>query len=255
LTTAAVRANRADMAEVHYELFYWPNIQGRGEFIRLALEEAGASYVDVARMPAERGGGVESLMKAMQSGGSSIEPFAPPFLKAGKLLVAQTANILQFLAPRHRLVSDDEASRLAAHQLQLTIGDLVNEAHDAHHPIASSLYYEDQKPEAKKRAAIFRSERIPKFLGYLERVLERGNRGHLVGDSLSYPDLSAFQVLTGLSYTFPHTMAKLETKIPALVRLRDRVAARPNIAAYLASSRRIPFNEEGIFRHYSELDR
>ncbi|HMI84631.1 MAG TPA: glutathione S-transferase [Polyangiaceae bacterium] len=242
------------MKDKPYELFYWPSIQGRGEFIRLALEEAGAPYVDVARLPEGRGGGVKALMKVMRGAPGTLEPFAPPFLRAGELVIAQTANILQFLAPQLDLVPAEEARRIEAHQLQLTIADFVNEVHDVHHPLASSLYYEDQKAEAKRRSQIFRAERIPKFLGYFERVLDHGKAGHLVGGRLSYVDLSMFQVMVGLAYAFPHATAAFAAKIPGLVKLRDHVEARPRIAAYLASERRIAFNEDGIFRHYPELD-
>jgi glutathione S-transferase len=242
------------MKDEAYELFYWPGIQGRGEFVRLALEEAGAPYVDVARRSEKQGGGVKALMKMMQGTPGTLEPFAPPFLRAGDVVIAQTANILQFLGPRLDLVPAQEARRFEAHQLQLTITDFVGEVHDVHHPIGSSLYYEDQKAEAKRRAAIFRAERIPKFLGYFERVLERNTTGHFVGARLSYVDLSMFQVMVGLAYAFPRAMGALESKVPALVRLRDEVKARTRMTAYLASERRIPFNEDGIFRHYPELD-
>ena len=237
-----------------YELHYWPGIQGRGEFVRLALEEAGAAYVDVARLPAAKGGGERNLMKRMRSAAGGLEPFAPPFLVSGDLVIAQTAGILFYLAPRHGLVPGDEASRLRAHQLALTFADLVDEAHDTHHPIAGSLYYEDQKPEALRRAAAFLAERVPKFLGYFERVLVANGGEHLVGDAASYVDLSAFQVLSGLDYAFPRAMARVAPSIPRLRALRAHVASRPRIAAYLASTRRVPFNEEGIFRHYPELD-
>lgn len=230
-----------------YELFYWPTIQGRGEFVRLALEEAGAAYVDVAREP----GGMERLMKMLKEGGHPS--FAPPFMKAGELTIGQTANILLFLGQHHGLAPLDEAKGLWTHQLQLTIADLVAEVHDSHHPVSSSRYYEDQKPEAKRRAASFIGERIPKYLGYFERVL--GKREWLVGEQPSYADLSMFQVIEGLRYAFPRAMAGLAKDYPGLASLRDRVAARPRIAAYLASPRRLPFNEEGIFRHYAELDR
>ena len=243
------------MKETPYDLFYWPGIQGRGEFVRLALEEAGAPYVDVARLPERDGGGIKAMMKVMHGAKGTLEPFAPPFLRAGDLLIAQTANILLFLGPRLDLVPTDEARRLEAHQLQLTIADFAVEVHDTHHPIASSLYYEDQKAEAKRRTEIFRAERIPKFLGYFERVLDRNEAGHFVGSRLSYVDLSMFQVMVGLAYAFPHTMKAFESKVPGLVKLRDHVKARPRIAAYLASERRIPFNKEGIFRHYAELDK
>src|SRR5687767_12890133 len=138
---------------MRYELYYWPTIQGRGEFVRLAFEEAGAAYVDVARLPASEGGGAAAIVALLRAEGPGLAPFAPPFVKAGDLVVAQTAAILQFLAPRLGLVPDDEAARVGAHQLQLTLADLVGEVHDTHHPIAVDEYYEDQKPEARRRAA------------------------------------------------------------------------------------------------------
>jgi glutathione S-transferase len=237
-----------------YRLYYWPSIQGRGEFVRLALEDAGAPYVDVAREPAQKGGGVQALMKMMKRGAWDLEPFAPPILEHDGFVVAQTANILQFLGPRLKLVPRDEKSRVHANQIALTVADLVVEVHDTHHPIASSLYYEDQKAAAARRAAAFVRVRIPKYLGYFERVLERAGGKHLLGAKLSYVDLEAFQVIEGLSYAFPKAMKKFARKIPLLYALRDRVAARPRLAAYLASKRRIPFNEDGIFRHYPALD-
>ena len=245
---------RMTSAHAPYELYYWPSIQGRGEFIRLPLEDAGAPYADVARLPAKKGGGVQAMMKVMNAEGTALEPFAPPFLKVGELVIAQTANILLYLGPHLGLVPDDEPSRLRALQLQLTLADLVDEAHDTHHPAGSGLYYEEQKPEALRRTTGFVKERLPKFLGYFERVLERNDGQHLVGTATSYPDLSLFQVLAGLAYAFPKAMKKLGPKHPRALALQDRVAARPRIAAYLASERRIPFNEQGIFRRYPELD-
>src|ERR1700730_10913106 len=233
-----------------YELYYWPGIQGRGEYVRLALEEAGADYVDVAREH-----GTAAKMRTMED--RRPPPFAPPFLKAGKLLIGQTANILLYLGSRHGLAPANEAGRLWAHQLQLTIADLVVEAHDTHHPIASGLYYEDQRPQAKRRAGDFLTSRAPKYLGYFERVLAQNPAGdkHLVGARLTYPDLSLFQIVEGLRYAFPRAMASLEKKCKRVIALHDRVAARPRLAAYLASERRIDFNEQGIFRRYRELDR
>lgn len=242
------------MAETPYELYYWPSIQGRGEFVRLALEDAGAPYVDVARLPAKEGGGVAAMMKLMANPGDALQPYAPPFLRSGELLIAQTANILLYLAPRLGLVSGDEASRFAANQLQLTLADLVGEVHDTHHPIASSLYYEDQKPEAVRRAADFAKTRMPKLLGYFERVLERAGGEHFVGGAPSYVDLSVFQVIAGLEYAFPKATKRIAGTVPRLMELHARVAERPRIAAYLASPRRIAFNEQGIFRRYPELD-
>jgi glutathione S-transferase len=235
------------------ELYYWPMIQGRGEFVRLALEEAGARYADVAREE----GGMARMQRFLAGEERGALPFAPPFVKVGRTIVAQTANVLAFLAPQLGLVPDDDAHRAEAAQIQLTIADLVGEAHDTHHPIAPSLYYDDQKKEAKRRARAFVDERMPKYLGWLEDVLARNAASRaswLVGRDLSYVDLSAFQVVAGLRYAFPNASARLERKLPGLVALHDRVAARPRIAAYLASERRIPFNEYGIFRRYPELD-
>jgi len=236
---------------MRYELYYWPEIPGRGEFVRLALEEAGAAYVDVARGKA----GTAAMFKLMESERVKTRPFAPPFLKAGKLLIGQTANILLFLGVRHRLAPRDEGGRLWVHQLQLTIADFVDEAHDTHHPIASSLYYEDQKKEAKRRTADFLKNRVPKYFDYFDDVIAR-NRGskYLAGKRLTYADLSLFQIVAGMRYAFPKAMAKLERKVPRVVALHDLVTQRPRIAAYLASDRRIPFNEMGIFRQYDELD-
>lgn len=238
-----------------FELFYWPGIQGRGEFVRLALEEAGADYVDVAREHGS-GLGMDAMIQAMQGAELKRPPFAPPFLRAGRQVIAQTANILHFLGPRLRLAPESEASRLWLHQLQLTVEDLVVDIHDTHHPISMGLYYKDQKPESKRRAKYFTKERAPELLGYFEKVLQRngGDRGYMVGRTLSYVDLSMFQIVDGLRYAFPRMMAKMEPGIPGLVALHDRVAKRPNVAAYLISTRRLPFNEDGIFRHYPELD-
>lgn len=237
---------------MRYEFYYWSGIQGRGEFVRLALEEGGADYVDVAR----QSDGEAEMMRLMQSDAVAHPPFAPPFLKAGELLIGQTANILSYVGAQHGLAPLDEAGRLWAHQLQLTIADFVDETHDTHHPIANSLYYEDQHAEAHARAAHFRHARMPKYLGYYENVLARNpsGGGQLIGTALTYPDLSLFQVVAGLRYAFPVRMAALEPQYPRVAALHDEVAARPRIAAYLASDRRIPFNRHGVFRHYPELD-
>ena len=238
---------------MRYELYYWPEIPGRGEFVRLALEASGADYVDVARLPG-RGKGVAAMTRLMAFVALARPPFAPPFLKAGDLVVAQTANILQYLGPRLGLVPKAGAVRLWAHQLQLTVADFVAEVHDTHHPIAVGLYYRQQKPEARRRASHFLAERVPKYLGYFESVAA-ANHGRMVGRRLSYVDLSMFQLVAGLRYAFPRAMAKSEGDWPRLTALHDHVAAHPCTAAYLASKRRIPFNEDGIFRHYPELDR
>ena len=240
---------------MNYQLYYWPTIQGRGEFVRLALEDAGACYRDVAR-ESGRGAGVPALLALMQGRRVAQPPFAPPFLEAGRLLIGQTANILQFLGPRHGLAPRAEGGRLWVHQLQLTITDFVAEIHDTHHPISGNLYFQQQRKEARRRSADFLKSRAPKFLGYFEDVMVRGGRKarFLLGARLTYADLSVFQVIAGLSYAFPSTSARFARKYRRLFALHERVQERPRIAAYLASTRRIAFNNEGIFRHYPELD-
>ena len=237
-----------------YELFYWPGIQGRGEFVRLALEAAGAPYVDVAR---ERGAG--RGMKAMTSmleGGAPQTPFAPPFLRDGAIVVSHVANILNYLGPKLGLAPKDEAGRLFAHGLQLTITDFMGEVHDTHHPISTGLYFEDQREEAKARSTAFLEHRVPKFFGYFERVLSDNPAGrkHAVGAALTPVDLSLFQVWAGMAYAFPHAFAGAGKLYPAVAAVATAVAEQKNIAAYLATERRIPFNELGVFRHYPELE-
>jgi glutathione S-transferase len=245
---AALAAAKGSEARMTYELYYWPFIQGRGEYIRLLLEDAGAAYVDVAR----GSGGTGVMMKMMGEG--ATPPFAPPFLKAGKLVIAQTANILFYLGARHSLAPKTEAGRLWVHQLQLTISDFVLEIHDTHHPLGPSLYYEDQKVPAKKRTEEFWDERVPKYLGYFDGLLKDNGGSYVTGRRITYVDLSLFQIVEGLRYAFPKRMKAFEKNIPGLLSLHDRVAARAKITAYLASDRRIPFNEQGIFRRYKELD-
>lgn len=241
---------------MRYELYYWPTIQGRGEFIRLALEEAAADYVDIVRTPAKSGGGVPAMFDFLTGDDVAHPPFAPPILKAGKRVIAQTSIILMFLGARHKLAPASEDGRLWTHQLQLTIDDFLVEAHDVHHPLAKSFYYEDQRKEARRRAENFRSERTPKFFGYMERVLNQNPSGdkHLVGARLTYADLSLFQIVEGMRYAFPNLMVQLEPGYPLVAALHARVAERPRIKAYVASDQRIPFNEHGIFRYYKELD-
>jgi len=232
---------------MRYLLYYWPSLQGRGEPVRLALEDAGADYEDLARGPA----GAQAVMRVLQGKRGTLPPFAPPVLVHGKTVVSHTAAILEWLGPRLGLVGKSERARMDAHRAQLSITDLFAEVHDTHHPIATSLYYEDQKREAKRRTEIFIAERLPKLLEYFDRAI-RGP--YLFGARATYVDLSLFQTIAGLSYAYPRAMKKIRKKVPALVKLHDRVAARPRIAVYLASPRRIAFNESGIFRHYDELD-
>jgi glutathione S-transferase len=243
--------------EAPYSLYYWPSLPGRGELVRLVLEQAGAPYDDVARRPEAEGGGVPAILAQLRGTGPGLRPLAPPVLVHGRLRLSQMPNICAWLAARHGLVPDDEATRAEALQLQLTIADLVNETHDTHHPVAVGDYYEDQKPEAKRYAAQFVAQRLPKFLRYFESVLQANPHGqgrHLLGEALTYVDLSMDQVLRGLAYAFPRAFERLAPEIPGLLALREHVDALPRIAAYRASPRCIPFNETGIFRRYPELD-
>jgi glutathione S-transferase len=235
---------------MRYELYYWPEIQGRGEFVRLALEEAGAGYVDVGRKR-----GREAVAAFFGRKRERRPPYAPPALKAGNCTIGQTANILMYLGARHALAPRDEAGKMWAHQLQLTIADMVVHIHDTHHPVSGWLFYEEQKPAAKRRTADFWKYRVPKFLGYFERVIERSGGPHLLGRKLCYVDLSLFQIVEGLRYAFPKRMKRFEKKIPRVIALHDRVKKRPRIAAYLQSERRIPFSQWGIYRYFKELDR
>jgi len=234
---------------MRYQLYYWPTIQGRGEYIRLALEDAGAGYDDVARGK----GGTATMMKMMDAR-KGTAPFAPPFLVAGKLVIGHTANILLYLGRRHGLAPKVEAGELWVHQLQLTITDFVLEIHDTHHPLGPSLYYEDQKAPAKKRTEEFWASRVPKYLGYFDGLVAANGGAFVTGRRVTYVDLSLFQIVEGLRYAFPRRMQVFEKKVPRLLELHDRIAERPNIKAYLASERRIPFNEDGIFRRYKALD-
>lgn len=234
---------------MRYELYYWSEIQGRGEFVRLALEEAGANYIDVAR---KRGDG--TIDKLINRKGEKHPPFACPVLKAGKLTIAHTANILHWLGPRIGLSPKSEADRLWVHQMQLTITDLVVEIHDTHHPVTSWLYFEEQVPSAKRRTKDFWRYRVPKFLGYFETILARNRGNYLLGRKLCYADLSLFQIVEGLRYAFPKRMKRFEKKVPRVIALHDRIAKRPRIAAYLKSERRIPFSQWGIYRYYKPLD-
>ena len=241
---------------MRYELYYWPGIQGRGEFVRLALEEGGADYRDLALVPEEKGGGVPAMMKFLDGAEIARPPFAPPFLKAGRRLIGQTANILLFLGPRLGLAPRDADGRLWTHQLQLTIADFVLEIHDTHHPIGGAFYYEEQKAAAMRRSREFLAQRLPKFLGYFERVIERNAQSDqwLVGKQMSYADLSMAQVVAGLRYAFPKASKKALRICPGLRALHDEVFARSRIKRYAASGRRLAFNNDGIFRRYPELD-
>jgi glutathione S-transferase len=243
------------MSNHEYALYYWPSLPGRGEFVRLILEQAGVPYDDVARRPKQEGGGPAAIMQILAAPGPGLQPLAPPVLVHGNVRLAQMPNICAYLGARHGLAPSDELGRFEAMQLQLTLADLITEAHDTHHPVGKHLYYEQQKAEALRCALGFVDQRMPKFLRYFEAVLQQNQPGqHLVGDALSYVDLSMNHVLRGLEYAFPSAFAHWSREIPGLLALRDRVDALPNIAAYRASTRCLPFGEQGIFRFYQELD-
>lgn len=237
-----------------YRLYYWPGLPGRGEYVRLVLEQAGAEWVDVARLPPEQGGGVEAVTRVLRGELKGVRPFAPPVLEHDGLVIHQTSNICRYVGLRHGLWPADPRLDPVALQLQLTIADLVNEVHETHHPVSTALYYEQQQDVAIRAAAHFREHRMFKFLSWMESVLDENGGTWMLGDALTAVDLAVFQTCEGLRYAFPRTWAKAEREHPAIVSLRDRVAAQPRIAAYLASPQRLPFNEHGIFRRYPELD-
>ncbi|BCA63173.1 glutathione S-transferase [Sphingomonas sp. HMP9] len=231
-----------------YKLWYWPSLQGRGEFVRLALEGAEIPYEDCARTAGEDG------LMADLNDRTGRTPFAPPYLELDGLVIAQVANILMYLGERHGLAPSTMADRLWLNQLQLTIADLVAEVHNVHHPVAMMDYYDDQKLEAARAAEQFREERLPKFLGHFEDAALANTGDWLIDHKWSYADTSLFQIVEGLRYMFPQRMKTLEPDYPNLIRIHDQVAALPGIKAYLNSDRRIAFNTDGIFRHYPELD-
>ncbi len=240
-----------------YELYYHASIQGRGEFVRLALEEGGASYTDIGRQLAEQGGGQQAVLAMMGDAGGDRPPFAPPILKDGDYLVSHTANILMYVGNHIGLAPADEQQRHWLHGLQLTITDFIKDVHDTHHPLSNALFYEEQKDEAAAANEKFHELRVPKYFGYFEIVIARNSSasGWLVGDALSYGDTSIYHLVEGMNYAWPKRWASVAGNYPGMCQIRNRVAARPNIQSYLASERRIPFNTNGVFRHYPELDR
>jgi glutathione S-transferase len=172
-----------------YEFYYWPMIQGRGEVVRLALEEAGVHYIDVARSDKKQEDNRAAILAILQDPDLERPPFAPPFLLDNGVMIAQAAAILQYLAPKINLIGNEETEKIFANQIQLTVTDFLMEVHDTHHPLASALYYEDQVEEAKKRSANFIELRIPKYMDYFEKILtnNKSNSGWLIGDKLTYP--------------------------------------------------------------------
>jgi glutathione S-transferase len=231
---------------VSVELWYWPNIPGRGEFVRLFMEAGEIEYEDVAREK-----GVEALVEDMASR-EGIRPFAPPYIVDDDLCIGQTAHILAYLSDKHGLGAGELDLDLQMIQLQLDISDMVEEVHSTHHPIAGSLYYQDQMEAAYENARAFREERIPKYLDHFEAALEGQGGPFVLGDQWNHVDTSLFQLMEGLDYAFPKRMRELD--YPRLELCRQAVTEIDGIEAYLASDRRMEFNQDGIFRHYPELD-
>jgi glutathione S-transferase len=229
-----------------YDLWYWPGIPGRGEFVRITLEAGGIAYRERGREP---DADITSQLKQYQD----TQPFAPPWLDTGELVIAQTANILLFLGKRHGLAPLDDKGRFWTNQLQLTIMDMTAEAHDVHHPVSVSAYYEDQKAAAAQAAASFRAERMPKFFTHFSKALSAHGGLFLCGERWCYADLGLYVLVSGLNFAFPRRMAALKADFPLLFDHHVRIAALPELQDYLASDRHLPFGD-GIFRHYPELD-
>lgn len=244
----------SDAREFEYNLYYWPGLPGRGEFVRLILEDGGAAYSDVARLPESEGGGVPAILAFLKGQRPGLVPLAPPFLQVGELVLAQTANICLYLARRLSLVPESQGAQAEAMQLLLTVADFVAEVHDTHHPVTTTLPYEEQKDEAKKRTHLFLAQRLPKFMGYFDNTISRHGGTFALGAECTCVDLALFQLISGMRYAFPRSFARTEDSIPHVIGVHDRVADRPNIATYLASERRLPFGQSGIFRQYPELD-
>lgn len=193
-------------------------------------------------------------------------PFAPPALRIpgegpdGKpLLIYQTPSILSYLGDKLDLAGSNEAEKSWILSHTLTALDLNNEAHDTHHPIAVAKYYEEQKEESLKKSTDFREARIPKFLGYFERVLkgneEQGKGKYLVGSKLSFADTTLWHVLSGLLFAFPKEMEARKAEFELLFgTFYNSVKEASGVKEYLASGKRKPFSM-GVFRHYPELDR
>jgi len=237
-----------------YRLYYWPNLPGRGEFIRLVLEQAGAKYVDIARQPEAEGGGMPPLMALRYGQGEGQPAYAPPVLRAGDFWLAQTPAICDYLAAIHRLVPTEPQGRARALQVFLTIFDVLGEVHDTHHPISKARFYEDQKQAAKQNATSFLQDRLPNHMAYFDRVLSQAGGAYLLGHTLTYVDLAMYQLLLGLKHAFPKGASQVLTQTPGLSALFDKVAAQPRVAAFKASDRSVAFSNDGIFRNYPELD-
>jgi len=237
-----------------YTLIYWPFLPGRGEFARFILEDAGVEYIDRARLPESDGGGKAAVLHFYKGEAEGMPVAAPPILLHGDLVLAQTGAICHYLGSTLRLLPNSEAGAWNALQVTMTVTDIVSEVHDTHHPVASYMTYEDQKDAAIPRTRMFLETRLPKFLGYLERVQNAHGGPWLLGERLTYVDLTVTHLLRGLEYAFPNNYRRVIADTPRLAAIREAALARPNLAAYVASDRCMAFNEHGIFRRYPELD-
>ncbi|TAQ89053.1 hypothetical protein B7494_g2622 [Chlorociboria aeruginascens] len=242
-----------------YELIYYTGVPGRGEHVRLMLEEAGVPYEDTQFLSFDE---ARKNVTSWLAGGEHGNPpyFAPPLFKHGDLVISQTPNILLYLGPKLGLAGSRENDLYKINALALTALDLLcNEVHDTHHPIAVMLTWEEQKGESKRRSKYWVQNRLPTVLAYWQRVLENEERGSglwLLGDIFTYADLVLFQCLDGTNYSFPKAIkqARETGKYDKVFKLYEDVKARPNIAQYLASNRRQKEQDWGIYRHYDDND-
>ena len=231
-----------------YQLFYWPMIPGRGEFVRLFMEAAELEYEDVAATQ-----GADALVEDLHSR-EGLRPFAPPYLVDEDVVIGQTALILLYLSDKEGLGSGDLATDLKLMQLQMDIADCVEEVHATHHPVSAGLYYADQMEAAYDKAQDFRANRIPKYLIHFDNALATNGGPFMMGDQWTHVDTSLFQLMEGLDFAFPNYMQTMKGSWANLEALQRAVPEIEGIEAYLASERRMDFNEDGIFRHYEELD-
>lgn len=237
-----------------FTLYYWAGLPGRGEFVRLALEFAGADYWDICRDPNNQEDPFQSILRKLESPDVFPPVFAPPILEHNGKFIAQTANVLDYLANIFPIGGGDSESKRASLQVQLTIADFLTEIHNTHHPISASLYFEDQVEEAKKASKVFLNDRIWKWMKFWNSMVNSSKGDFLLGKEILYVDLSFFQVLGGLIYAFPLFMSGLEKEFPKLFRHFERISMNSKLKSYLESDRRLFYNRTGLFRHYPELD-
>ncbi|KAK4058824.1 hypothetical protein OIO90_000270 [Microbotryomycetes sp. JL221] len=249
-----------------FEVVYHAGIPGRAEFVRLMFEATGVTYRD-----APQEDGQDCIIPYVTGNFADHDknplPFAVPVLRHNDVVISQVPNIVLYLSSRLPPIDlDGESTNTAQtpaplhdlstfHWLEqlMTILDMNNEVHETHHPIDIRLYYEDQKAEAQKRAQAFREARIPKFLGNFENNIKKHTSGFL-NEKVSPADLALFHMVEGILFAFPERINQVKSEFPHVFKLRDTIKSSRRIQAYINSGRRIPFNNYGIFRHYTELD-